>query len=77
MDNKEPWEDYPCEECSESRFNEGHIVEALETLDLIAELIERRLSCHPAIVKRELTGEMQKAAGILYDSYQKVGELEA
>ncbi len=61
---------------SEQEFNSGHIIEALDRLDLVIDLIDKRILHHPAIKKADLYDSIDDVAQKLGDAYQVVGSLE-
>jgi len=57
-------------------YNEGHQVEALETLMILQTIISQHLKNHPAICKANQQDQLSSAADSLANIYQKVGAIE-
>ena len=68
---------------SDEDFNDGHVVEALQTLSIAIGIVESCITgdgeepYHPAIEQAGARDEMQTVIRGLSESYQKVGQLLA
>lgn len=61
---------------SDQEFNEGHISEAMDRVNIIIVMINELLDNHPAILKTNLQNDIDMAANRLCEVYQKLGSYE-
>lgn len=59
-----------------SRFNDGHITEALQTLWICMGIIDEHLLNHPAIIKVNQQDNMNIIFERINEAYQVVGGIE-
>jgi len=57
-------------------FNDGHIIEGLDRCHTIMVMIDELLSGHPSVTKAVQEEEVTKAIKVIFDMYQKIGELD-
>lgn len=55
------------------KYNKGHDSELMDRLHTVQEMIAILLTDHPAAVKHGIAGSIDKAAGILSECYQGLG----
>ena len=56
-------------------FNEGHIVEGMQTCHIVMSIIDSELSEHPAVIKAGFTEEVDEALDKIMQVYQAIGNL--
>lgn len=65
-------------ECNEEEFvwNDGYIVEGLQTCHIIMSMLDEHLSEHPAVIKVGKQKEIDEAIDKVMEVYQSIGRIE-
>lgn len=63
-------------ELNAQEYNNGHLVEGLQTCHIIMGIIDGELTDHPAVIKANMQREVEEAIDKVMKVYQAIGRLD-